>query len=267
MPTSVFIGIDPTAGKRPMNYAVLDADLRPLVLAASGGIMEVLSAVLAYPAAVVAVDAPQSPNGGLMASPEYRARLSPPPAPGRWLGYKVCEYLLRQRGIGLYATPNDEAAAPSWMQVGFQLYGGLRAAGFERYQPGRAAARQVLEVHPHACFTVLLGHLPTPKNLLEGRLQRQLVLYRAGVGVPDPMAALEELTAHHLLAGTLDLPGLLSHDALDALAAAYTACLASTAPDQVTPIGDREEGEIVLPIAPADLKPRYARPAPASPAA
>ena len=113
----------------------------------------------------------------------------------------------------------------------------------------------------------LLGHLPTSKQLLEGRLQRQLVLYRAGVGVPDPMAALEELTAHHLLAGTLDLPGLLSHDALDALAAAYTACLASTTPEQVTPVGDPEEGQIVLPIAPADFKPRYARPAATAPAA
>jgi hypothetical protein len=259
MTDTVFVGIDPTAGRRPMNYAVLDAELRALVLEATGGIMEVLSAVLAYPAAVVGVDAPQSLNGGLMASGEYRARLEPPPAAGRWMGYKVCEYLLRQRGIGLYATPADEAAAPSWMRVGFQLYQGLRAAGFERYGQGSAAPRQVLEVHPHACFTVLLGHLPTPKNLLEGRLQRQLVLYRAGVGVPDPMEALEELTAHHLLAGTMELPGLLSHDALDALAAAYTAWLASTSPDQVTPIGDPQEGQIVLPVAPADLKTAYAR--------
>lgn len=259
MSDTVYIGVDPTAGRRPMNYAVLDRELAAVVLDATGGLMEVLSAVRAYPAAVVAVDAPQSPNGRLMASAEYRARLQPPPAPGRWMGYKVCEYLLRQRGIRLYATPADEFAAPSWMQMGFQLYAGLRAAGFERYRQGSDAPRQVLEVHPHACFSVLLGHLPTPKNLLEGRLQRQLVLYRAGVGVPDPMEALEELTAHHLLAGTLELPGLLTHDALDALAAAYTAYLAATTPEQVSPIGDPEEGQIVLPIAPADLKARYSK--------
>jgi hypothetical protein len=220
--------------------------------------MEVLSAVRAYPAALVAVDAPQSLNAGLMASPDYRARLVPPPTPGRWQGYKVCEYLLRQHGIGLYATPADEAAAPSWMRMGLQLYAGLRDAGYTRY-PAGAAPRQFFEVHPHACFTVLLGHLPTPKQLLEGRLQRQLVLFRAGVGVPDPMAALEELTAHHLLAGDLALPGLLSHDALDALAAAYTACLAGTAPQHTTPIGDPDEGQILLPIAPGELKPRYTR--------
>ena len=258
-PDNVFIGIDPTAGKRPMNFAVLDADMGAVVLEATGGLMEVLSAVLAYPNAIVAVDAPQGPNTGRMASAEYRAQLSPPPAPGRWQGYKVSEYLLRQRGIGLYATPSDEAAAPSWMQVGFQLYAGLRAAGFQRYRARSYAPRQVFEVHPHACFTVLLGHLPTQKNLLEGRLQRQLVLYRAGVAVPDPMEALEELTAHHLLSGALDLPGLLSHDALDALAAAYTAVLAATAPRQVTPIGDPEEGEIILPIAPEELKGSYGK--------
>lgn len=261
MTDPVYIGIDPTAGRRPMNYAVLDADLQPLVPpeTATGGLMDVLRSVLAYPAALVAVDAPQSLNAGLMASAEYRARMAPPPAPGRWMGYKVCEYVLRQHGIGLYATPTDQAAAPTWMRMGLQVYTGLRDAAYERYQPGSPAPRQMLEVHPHACFTVLLGHLPTPKNLLEGRLQRQLVLYRAGVGVPDPMAALEELTAHHLLAGTMELPGLLSHDALDALAAAYTAWLAGTAPEQVTPIGDPEEGQIVLPVAPADLKPRYSR--------
>jgi Protein of unknown function (DUF429) len=259
MTLPVFIGIDPTAGKRPLNYAVLDPDLGVLVLDGAGTQTEVLERVLAYPSALVAVDAPQSPNGGLMASDDYRARLSPPPAAGRWTRFKVCEYLLKQRGIGLYNTPNDEAALPAWMRLGFQLYAALRAAGYQRYQPGSPAPRQVMEVHPHACFTVLLGHTPTPKNLLEGRLQRQLVLYRAGLAVPDPMAALEELTAHHLLAGTLDLPGLLSHDALDALAAAYTAYLAGTAPDQVTPIGDPDEGQIVLPIAPAELKARYTR--------
>jgi Protein of unknown function (DUF429) len=259
MTSPVFIGIDPTAGKRPMNYAVLDADLATLVLDRAGTQDDVLAQVLAYPSALVAVDAPQSPNGGLMASDDYRARLSPPPAPGRWTRFKVCEYLLKQRGIGLYNTPNDEAALPGWMRLGFEFYAALRAAGYQRYQPGSRAPRQVLEVHPHACFTVLLGHTPTPKALLEGRLQRQLVLYRAGLAVPDPMAALEELTAHHLLAGTMALPGLLSHDALDALAAAYTAYLAGTAPEQVAPIGDIDEGQIVLPIAPENLKTRYAR--------
>ena len=259
MNNTVFIGIDPTAGRRPMNYAVLDGTLHALVLEATGGLPEVVSAVEGYPEAVVAVDAPQSLNSGLMASAEYRARLDPLPAPGRWNGYRVCEYLLKKRGIDLYSTPAEISAAAIWMQVGFEIYDRLRSASFETHRPGSQAARQMLEVHPYACFTVLLGHRPTPKNSLEGRLQRQLVLFRAGVAVPDPMESLEELTAHHLLAGTMELPGLLSHDALDALAAAYTACLAVTAPDMVTLVGDPEEGQIVLPVAPGELKAQYAK--------
>ncbi|MCC6187596.1 MAG: hypothetical protein IT318_01065 [Anaerolineales bacterium] len=84
--------------------------------------------------AVVAVDAPQSPNGGLMASAGYRATLAPGPAPGRWAGYKVCEYQLKRRGIGLSSNPTDPAAAPNWMQAGFALYAALRAAGYETYR-------------------------------------------------------------------------------------------------------------------------------------
>ncbi|MGH2523344.1 MAG: hypothetical protein ACRDH2_12645, partial [Anaerolineales bacterium] len=59
----VYIGIDPTAGRRPINYAILDEDLRLI----SGGLGlgtrdKVLEVLREYPWAVVAVDAPQSPN-------------------------------------------------------------------------------------------------------------------------------------------------------------------------------------------------------------
>jgi hypothetical protein len=255
---TVFIGLDPTAGKRPMNYAVLDLGLRP-VDSGAGSLDEVLAAVQGYTASIVAVDAPQSPNGGLMADPAYRATLNPRPNGRAYAQYKVCEYELRHRGIGLYSTPAEVEAAPAWMQMGFQLYAALRAAGFERYRPGSAATRQVFEVHPHAAYTVLLGHLPLRKDTLEGRLQRQMLLYRQGVRLPDPMDALEELTPHHLLAGTIDLPDLLTHDELDAAVGAYTAFLAGTAPERVTAVGDEQEGQIIVPVAPADLKPLYTR--------
>lgn len=257
MSAAVYIGIDPTAGRRPLNYAVLDAELRPAH--GAGTQVEVLSAVLEHPAAVVAVDAPQSPNGGLMASAGYRATLAPVPARGRWAGYKVCEYQLKRRGIGLYSTPTDPAAAPIWMQAGFALYAALCAAGYETYKPESWAERQVLEVHPHACFTVLLGRLPLSKLTLEGRMQRQLVLYRAGVDVADPMDSLEELTPGHLLEGRLNLPGLLDHDALDALVAAYTAYLAAEQPHRVTLVGDPAEGQIVVPVGAGELKEQYTR--------
>lgn len=252
---AVFVGIDPTAGRRPINYAVLDGKLRILSQGAAN-LDTVLDLLGRYPSATCAVDAPQSPNGGRMASAEVRARYGLPLDKPTWAQFKVCEYELKRRGIGLYPTPAYPSAAPKWMQVGFRLYERLRADGFRFYQPGaEAARRQCLEVHPHACFAALLGRLPFSKNTLEGRVQRQLVLFEHGVGVRDPMIVFEELTRHHLLQGRLSLEGLLTHDELDALVAAYTAFLAFRYPERVTAVGDPDEGQIIVPT--GELKDKY----------
>jgi predicted RNase H-like nuclease len=254
--SKVFIGIDTTAGRRPFTYAVLDHKLA-VQECGEGHFDQIVDLVTAQPAALVAVDAPQSPNQGLMARPENRRQYGLPADSKGWRNCKVCEYEMRRHGIGLYLTPGDPERAPSWMQMGFRLYAALRATGYGMYQPGLAAERGLLEVHPHGCFTVLLGRRPLRKDTLEGRLQRQLVLYDEGLEVPNPMEAVEELTPHHLRAGTLTFPGLRTHDELDALVAAYTAYLAERHPEQITPIGDPEEGQIMLPVAPAEFKERY----------
>jgi predicted nuclease with RNAse H fold len=252
----VYIGIDPTGGRRPMNYAVLNDDL-DLVARGLGKMGKVLEVVQSYASAVVAIDAPQSPNGGLMASPARRGRYGLPPKSTTWAKYKVCEYELRRRGIRLYNTPSEVEAAPKWMQLGFELYKALRADGYQLYQAGSATPKQYLEVHPHATYTVLLNRVPLRKDSLEGRMQRQLVLCREKVDVPDPMIVLEEITRHHLLEGDLVLPQLCTHDELDALSSAYTAYLAYHHPDRVTSVGDPVEGQIILPVAPADFKDTY----------
>lgn len=255
MPATAFIGIDPTAGERPIHYAALDEDLR-VVGRGEGDAETVLAYVAEYEKAVVAVDAPQSPNQGLMLKAEVRRGYNLRPGGKTWGQWKVCEYELRRRNIRLYNTPSREADAPRWMQHGFRMYRRLAALGFRFYHRGaKRAARSMLEVHPHACYTVLLGRRPFLKNTLEGRLQRQLVLYLQGVDLADPMAALEEVTRHHLLNSQLPLEGLLSHDELDALAAAYTAYLAGVKPEQVRQVGDAEEGMITVPA--AELKDFY----------
>jgi predicted nuclease with RNAse H fold len=245
---AVFVGIDPTAGVRPLNYAALDRDLR-LMAMSSGDVEDVLAFVGGLEQAVVAVDAPQSPNRGLMLQPDVRRRFNLRPGGKTWSGWKVAEYELRRRNIRLYSTPSREADAPGWMQTGFRLFKRLGAMGFRHFvvdeEPG---PRMMLEVHPHACFTTLLEHRPLLKDTLEGRLQRQLVLYRDGIDVPDPMHALEEITRHHLLSGQLPLQGLYSHDELDALAAAHTAYLAGVKAGRVSQVGDRREGWITLPV-------------------
>jgi len=253
---TVYIGIDPTAGSRPIDYVVIDGGLH-FVARGLGKVDQVLEVVRSYPSAVVAVDAPQSPNAGLMADPARRESYGLPTTTKTWADFKVCEYELRRRGIRLYRTPGEVEAAPKWMQLGFRLYEALKADGYRTYQPYSDAPQQVLEVHPHASYAVLLGHIPFLKDSLEGRMQRQLVLFNEGLDVPDPMDCFEEITRHHLLEGTLTLPGLLTHDELDALISAYTACLAALHPERVTLAGDPAEGQIVVPVAPADFKAVY----------
>lgn len=248
MDDAVFVGIDPTAGIRPLCYAALDADLRRMALR-KGDVEDVIAFVGGLESAVVAVDAPQSPNQGLMLQPEVRRRFDLDPRGRAWGQWKVCEYELRRRNIRLYNTPANEAEAPTWMRKGFDLYRRLKELGFrfyqQREQPG---PRVMLEVHPHACYAALLGRRPFLKHTLEGRLQRQLVLYREGLDIPDPLKTLEEITRHHLLSGELPLHGLLTHDELDALMAAYTAYLVGIKPERTSQVGEPQEGCITLPV-------------------
>lgn len=247
---TTFIGIDPTAGQRPFSYAALDQDLR-LIALAQGSLDEVTAYAGGQQSAIVAVNAPRQPNQGLMKTERVRAGLSPTPAPGRWQGYRVAEYQLFQHNIHTPRTPGRVESCASWMQMGFQVFKRLRHFGYELY-PTEAAECQLLETYPHAAFTVLLGTTPFPKQTLEGRLQRQLILHELNVELPNPMRLFEEITRHRLLNGILELDDLLSADELDALVGAYTAWFAASQADRVSVLGDRAEGQIFLP-APALL--------------
>ena len=250
---TTFIGIDPTAGKRPMAYAALDRDLRPLALG-EGDIRAVTAFVGGQQAAYVAINAPSKPNQGLMKRPEVREKLNPIPHPGRWEGFRVAEYLLYQRKIRIPRTRARAQNCPVWMQVGFELYKRLAGLGYQPYLTPEAPC-QVMEVYPHAAFTVLLNSCPFPKNSLEGRLQRQLLLHNQGLYIPDPMRVFEEITRYRLLQGILPLDDLYSVRELDALVAAFTAWVAATSPEGVSILGNPQEGQVVLPS--AELQPRY----------
>lgn len=251
--TFTFIGIDPTAGQRPMTYAALDGDLCLLALG-QGNLEDVLAFSAGQRQAFIAISAPRQPNLGLMDRPEVRSTLYPAPRPGRWSNSRVAEYLLRQHNISAPQTPGEAAAAPNWMQMGFTLYQRLGGLDYQTY-PGGEATRQLLEVYPHASFTAWMGRAPFPKQSLTGRLQRQLMLYERRINITDPMRFFEEITRHKLLLGKLPEDVLNSPAELDALAAAYSAWLAATSPDRTTLLGHPEEGQIVLPV--PELKARY----------
>jgi hypothetical protein len=75
------------------------------------------------------------------------------------------------------------------------------------------------------------------------------------VGIKDPLLFFEEITRHKLLQGNLPYEMVHTSEELDALAGAYTAWLTGTKPSEVSPIGDSEEGLLILPI--PELKRRY----------
>lgn len=251
----VYIGVDPTAGKRPFSVAALDDDLR-LVALEGTDLDGAVAFVERWPHPVVAIGAPQSPNRGLMRQSSRRRAFGLNPNSRTFSDGKVCEYELRRRNLRIYNTPTQPAQAPAWMQVGFNLYQRLRDIGFEFFRQGEAAdGPTLLEVHPHACFATLLGRRPLAKAHLEGRLQRQMALYVEGLDLANPLHVLEEVSRHHLLTGEMPLEGLRSHDELDALVAAFTAFLVHQKPARIAQVGDPDEGLITLPV--GSLKDHY----------
>jgi hypothetical protein len=252
-PHTTYLGIDPTAGQRPFVYAALDDNLGLLALG-KGSMDDVLAFMAGQRKALAAISAPRRPNQRLMEQPEVRERFSPPPRPGRWTNFRLAEYQLRQHQISIPQTPSKESDCRGWVRMGFAFYRKLEAMGYCPY-PAEEAPLQWLEVYPHACFSILLGVTPFPKNTLEGRIQRQLILHEQEVNIPDPMRLFEEITRHRLVQGILPVDNLYTQEELDALVGAYTAWLAGNHPEKVTLLGDPKEGQIVLPT--SELKRRY----------
>lgn len=246
-----FIGIDPTAGRSPFTYAALDDGLNLLALA-EGELEDVLTFVGNFPAATVAVNAPSRVNAGLVRKRLEKQTLTPHSLRGADL--RVAEADLRARGIAVSATPSREETCPGWVQLGFALYKRLAKMGFQPY-PRDGEEHIWLETHPHACYTALLGQVPLPKPTLEGRLQRQIVLYDAGLHIKDPMDFFEEITRHRLRLGVMPMELIYHPEQLDALMAAYTAWVSVKHPNEIIRLGVKEEGFIVLPV--GELKEKY----------
>jgi hypothetical protein len=248
---SLFVGIDTASTQKSFTYAALDKGLNLVALADAD--LEELAAFLAgQRAATVAVNAPSGVNRGLVREKIKREMLTPQKV--RAAEYRVAEVELRERGIAVTGTPASAALSPAWMQAGFALYRKLANTGFKKF-PSSGESFQMLETHPHACYCALAGSVPLSKLSLEGKIQRQLLLYENGVRIRDPMELFEEITRYKLMKGLLPLDMLYSPEQLDALVAAFTAWLAANKPEKTCMVGDAREGLIVLPE--AALKEKY----------
>jgi hypothetical protein len=249
---TLYIGIDPASGNKDFSYAALDGNLNVVELADSD-LAEMVALLDEQSAAFVAINAPARVNRGLVKKKLNEANANPSRLL-RGVDIRLAECELREHGIAVAGTPSREEFCPSWMQVGFALYQKLPKMGFKNFGI-EETTHQFLETHPYACFCALLEMIPFPKATLEGRLQRQLILYDKGLRIADPMNLFEEITRFRLLKGILPTDVLYSSEQLDVLIAAYTAWSVANQPDDVTRLGDHGEGQLILPV--RELREKY----------
>lgn len=240
-----YLGIDLMGARKPFSYVALDSACRAIALG-EGKLNDVLSYAAGLGEAWVAINGPARPNAGLMAREEVRGSLFPTLAPGQWSDLRQAEYELVQRGIEAEHTPARAEDCPPWMRRGFILHGQLAQCGYRPYP--EQDAHVVLDLQSSAAFWSLIGKQPYERTTLEGRLQRQLVLYQEDLPVPDPIAFFEEITPHRLLQGLLPLERIYNPYELNAWMAAYTAWLARNHPERIVCLGAEEEGQLVIPL-------------------
>jgi hypothetical protein len=240
---SAFIGITPASGHKSFAYAALDRDLNPIALA-DGEMGEVTTYVAGQDSAVVAINAPQGVNRGLVRE-TLKSKMLTSYQLNR-ADLRLAEHELRERGIAVTKTPASTELCSTWMQAGFSLYRKLGKMGFQKY-PETDSKLQVLETNSQACFSLMAGQIPLARLTLEGRLQRQLLLYEHGLDIHDPMDFFEEITRHKIARGLWPMELLYLPDQLDAFVAAYIAWLTVCKQEDVFAIGDSKEGMVALP--------------------
>jgi len=247
----VYAGVEiiRTAGRlrRAFVYAALDED-RELLAIGHGDQNEVLAYLGGQQAAYAAVNAPRRVNTGVVNNMTTYQDELPFTKPTRRTNARVCEVLLRQEGFKIRRTPDKVKSCQIWMRRGFRLYRRLEDFGYAPF-PNQEGPRHSLETHADAAFWRLLeGKLPLPPSL-EGRLQRQLILYD-DLPVADAMDFFFEITRHRLIHGDLPDQNIHTIEELNALTAAFIAWQAAHHPDQIELLGDSDEGQIALPINP-----------------
>lgn len=243
--------IDITGSSRAMDVAYL-AD-GTLHLRTESNLKDFLDWVRAQQPSVVAVDAPSKANIGLV--PIHRELYSIPE--DRYENFRIAEVLLKQKGIGLYNTPQDNP--PEWMKRGWDLYSLLQDVGYGLLDtPGsiQSSAKMMVEVHPHASFVVGLGWIPQSKQTLAGQLERAAYLRKEcrelGMSVSETLLEIDQLQQLQRTHATWDsitrdgvsLPSL-SHDQLDAIVGLTTAVRVMRG--EAVAVGHREDGVIVVP--------------------
>lgn len=241
-----YIGIDPSSGSNSVAYAAIDGNLKPEAIG-MGHLDEALAYAGGRQHAFVAVHAPARPNLGILVDPAMMEQLALPIKDKKGIDMRLAEYQMTQRDLPVYQTPRKKEAAKSWMRAGYKLYERLQALGYSIF-PYEGNERQLMETVPEACFHLWLPGTLLHQRSLEGCIQRQAALYDFKIEIPDPMEYYQEVTRHRIMMGSLPREMVYQPAEIQALAAAYVAWLAVNQPQSVEMLGDKNEGQIVLPI-------------------
>ena len=240
----VFIGINPIAAHLTYDAVVLDENFH-LLENRECSLEDVLPFCQEFDQAVAALCSARHPNLGLVNrnSAKRPSKVKPPVLKQ---DKRLCEAILNRHGIKTLSTPADPLACSPWVRQGFELFKKLEEGGFNSFS-GLEGEKRLFETHAEGVFRALLAQPLLTQRSLEGRLQRQLILYEQGLRISDPMVFFEEVTRHRLIQGNLPLQTLLPLSKLDAMAAAFMAWYAAKHQQKVMRVGDEREGTILLP--------------------
>lgn len=245
---TVFLGIDPGSGREGMTYVALDIEKR--VLAIGGGkIQDVLAFAAGQFDVLAAVNCLIKPLKEPSSS-EVQQRLFPEFADdlfGR-LRKEAAERLEASGGGGISSlAEKDSRSAQQRSEILVQQ---LKELGYCAF-PDEDQKRQWLRFSAQAAFLSLGGGRLFASRSLEGRLQRQLILFEEKLPLKDPMDFFEEVTRRRLLLGRLPYEMIYAPGELNALVGAYTAWLAVFEEQRVSKQEDGSEGGWALPLPPA----------------
>jgi hypothetical protein len=232
-----YIGIDVQAVQKPYFYSAMNSNLE-VIACGHGRLPDVTAYLAGQTSALVAVNGPvclphDSVQIGLFEGGED----------GSQPVTRAGDRELEDRGFHDLAVQDHMKKTPLWVERSLELAESL--ARLEYSQKG--GQKKYFETQSDAAYWLATGAMPYESRSLEGRLQRQLLLWEFGMAVKDPMNFLEEFTRFRLRTSQVPMDQILPGHELRAMIAASTAWLLDNHPERVEHFGVDTAGEIILP--------------------
>ncbi len=237
-----YLGIDVQAIQKPYFYYALNDSLE-ILACGHGRLGDVLAYLAGQSSALVAVNGPiylDRSEGTVVQGGLFDKEQSNPGA-----NHRTGDAALTARGFPSIPNLHEGKKLQLWVERSLELTAGIRQLGYEESNFGKP--RVFFETQSDAAYWMATGSLPYDSRSLEGRLQRQLLLFEFGFDVKDPMSFLEEFTRYRLRTSQIPMNQIMPAHELRALISAATAWLADRRPESVDHLGDVSMGEIILP--------------------